>query len=148
MDWRHSLDPKIDWYFPTISPINLRSWYEKLSSYPSFEHSWDTFKDTYSTAQMVIETHYGILRFDNLQPGSHVQVHGFFWSPRIFKKVEIFTEISDYLFSLFGFSYILVVTPDTASGLAKLLTRIGFTRARHFDNEFYWELRRHHEPTR
>jgi hypothetical protein len=130
------------WFFPPIDEVKLDDWYDRIEHNPSLEVSRDQFHRIWGSSDIVIEMPFGILRFDPLHPSTYTQVHGYFWSHKVFANAETFKEIVSYLFKLFPLSYILVVTPESSSGLAKLLTRIGFDRARTFGTDVYWELRR------
>jgi len=106
------------WHIPPISKSTLDEWYDRIKDFPSLEVSREQFHTIWVNAQTVIETPFGILRFDPLMPEQYTQAHGYFWSPRVFANVEIFEEIIE------------------------LLKRIGFVRSRTFGTDVYWEIRR------
>jgi len=120
----------------------MEEWWTRISELPGTDITRNTFFEIYSSADVVFEMPFGIIRLSPIRFGRMGQAHGYFWSRDVLKHLDTFKEIADFCFRMYGFEFILVVVPPFSHGVRKLLTRLDFKWERTFSGDDYYELRR------
>ena len=132
----------LDWSLPKVDDPTLQLWYSHVASQAGTTIPRTAFKRIYADAPVVFELPFGLVRLDPLRMGKYAQAHGFIWSKEVFRHLDTFRELIAFSFRMYNLQYILVVAPESATGIKRLLLKIGFEPMRKVDGDVHYECRR------
>jgi hypothetical protein len=115
----------------TITEDKLRSWWDRLPHTDGFWSyysgmTYDKFRKAHLSAALVVELPFGVVRVPRYSIGCPVEFHPVFWSPQVFKSLQVLEDAIKLIESATLASRLDAIVVRTHRAPEKLLTRLGF----------------------
>ena len=100
--------------------------------------SYGQFESFLSQAAFAVELDYGLLTFDRTHDKEVLRVHGFFWSPKVFRYTSELSQVAHCVCHIGNYRRLEITFPMQIRGIHAIVKGAGFTYEGCLRSYFKW----------